>query len=312
MTHRNLIVQPSSTPSATLKTRRQVVAFTAGLGAVGLCAPGTLWAKAPAAKKPMLRKAVKIGMVKAGNTMEEKFALLRRLGFEGVEMDSPSPVDRKEVVAARDKSGIVIHGVVDSIHWKERFSDPDPAVRARGLDGLRTALEDAKLYGATTVLIVPGKVGDPQTENFDQVWQRSQAEIRKMLPLAKKLNVKIAIEVVWNDFLTSPEQLVKYVDEFKTPLVGAYFDVSNMLKYKVPAATWIRKLGHRMLKFDFKGYSFEKKWVDIGDGDENWPEVLKALREIGYRGWATSEVKGGGEAELKDVAQRMDRVLELG
>lgn len=84
-----------------------------------------------------------------------------------------------------------------------------------------------------------------------------------------------------------------------------------MLKYRRPAAEWIRLLGKRMLKFDFKGYSHEKQWVAIGEGDEDWPEVLKALDEIGYDGWATSEVSGGGEKELRDIAQRMNRVLGL-
>src|SRR5204863_7383623 len=95
----------------------------------------------------------------------------------------------------------------------------------------------------------------------DQRWSRSREEIRKVLPLAEQNGVKIAIEVVWNDFITKPEQLVKYVDEFNSPQVGAYFDVSNMVKYGVPPAAWIRALGPRMLKFDFKGYSKSKKWV---------------------------------------------------
>jgi L-ribulose-5-phosphate 3-epimerase len=205
------------------------------------------------------------------------------------------------------------------VHWKERLSDPDPAVRAKGLAALNTAIADAKFYGADTVLLVPGKVTSSQSssrpeaggETFEQVWQRSQDEIRKAIPAAQQAGVKIAIEVVWNDFLTKPEQLVKYVDEFKTPTVGAYFDVSNMIKYGVPPADWIRALGPRMLKFDFKGYSKDKGWVSIGDGDENWPEVLKALAEVGYNGWATSEVAGGGEKELREVAERMNRVLGL-
>lgn len=258
-----------------------------------------------------LKKAVKFGMIQTDGSIEDKFALIKELGFDGVELDSPSDIDRDEAVAARDKTGIVIHGVVDSIHWNIRLSDPDPAVRFKGREGLKIALLDCQHYGGTTALLVPGKVSDPKNENFEQVWERSQAEVRNVLPLAEKLDVKIAIEVVWNDFLTTPEQLVKYVDEFNSPFVGAYFDCSNMLKYGVPAADWIRALGKRMLKFDFKGYSHDKQWVAIGEGDENWPEVLKALDEIGYEGWATAEVGGGGRDVLRDVAERMDRVLAL-
>ncbi len=263
-------------------------------------------------KKPRLKKAVKYGMIVVpGASIEDKFNLIKSLGFQGVEIDSPSGIDLAEAVRARDKTGIAIHGVIDSVHWNTRLSDPDPAVRAKGVAALETAIRDAKTVGADTVLLVPGKVTNPQTENFDQCWSRSQEEIRKVIPQASQAGVKIAIEVVWNDFLTTPQQLVEYVDQFKSPTVGAYFDVSNMLKYGVPPATWIRMLGPRMLKFDFKGYSHANKWVPIGEGDENWPEVLKALDEIGYHGWATAEVKGGGERELRDIAERMNRVLAL-
>jgi hexulose-6-phosphate isomerase len=262
--------------------------------------------------EPKLKKAVKFGMIKVpGASIEEKFNLIKSLGFAGVELDSPSDVDREEAASAQAKTGIKIHGVIDSVHWQQRLSDPDAAVRARGVAALRTAIDDAKFYGADTVLLVPGKVTNPDTENFEQCYARSQAEIRRVIPQAGDAGVKIAIEVVWNDFLTTPEQLVRYVDDFQTPTVGAYFDCSNMLKYRVPAATWIRALGKRMLKFDFKGYSHARKWVPIGEGDEDWPEIRKALDEIGYRGWATAEVAGGGEQELRDIAGRMNQVLGL-
>ncbi len=265
-----------------------------------------------------VKLAVKYDMIKGPGSVEDKFALIKRIGFDGLEMNSPDKVDRDEVVRARDKTGVVIHGVVDSIHWQKRLSDPDPAVRAEGLEGLTTAIKDCHRYGGSTVLLVPGKVSNKETENYEQVWERSTAETKKVIPLADELGVKIAIEVVWNDFITKPEQLVEYVDQFKTPTVGAYFDCSNMLRYGVPAAEWIRKLGKRMLKFDFKGFNYDnytsKKgsaWVKIGEGTENWPEVLKALDEVGYHEWATSEVSGGGEKELSEILTRMRRVLTL-
>lgn len=292
------------------RSRREFLAAAIVTPIAAALTAQTLAADAPAAG-PRFKKAVKFGMIEAGGSIAEKFELIKSLGFQGVEIDSPSGIDRKEAVAAQESTGIKIHGVIDSIHWKERLSDPDPAVRARGLEGLKTAIDDAKTYGASTVLLVPGAVRDPQNENFEQCWERSTAEVKKAIPWAEQAGTKIAIEVVWNDFITKPEQLVKYVDQFNSPTVGAYFDISNMIKYGVPPADWIRALGKRMLKFDFKGYSHEKKWVAIGDGDENWPEVLKALDEIGYRGWATSEVKGGDEKHLKEIAERMDRVLGL-
>jgi L-ribulose-5-phosphate 3-epimerase len=297
--------------ASTNRTRREFLQTT--LAATLACgALESTRVVAAETKGRSLKKAVKYSMIKVnGASIEDKFNLIKSLGFQGVEFDSPSDINREEAARAQDKTGIKIHGVIDSVHWRIRLSDPDAAVRAQGVEALRTAIDDAKFYGADTVLLVPGKVSNPDTENYEQCYARSQEEIRKVIPQASDAGVKIAIEVVWNDFITKPEQLIAYVDDFKTPTVGAYFDVSNMVKYRVPPATWIRMLGKRMLKFDFKGYSHKDKWVPIGKGDEDWPEVLKALDEVGYHGWATSEVSGGGEKELREIAEQMNQVLGL-
>src|SRR5262249_18317835 len=116
----------------------------------GLAAASVLAGGVPllADEKPRLKKAVKYTMIKIKGPIEEKFELIKSLGFQGVEVDSPSDVNREEAVKARDKTGVAIHGVIDSVHWRDMLSHPDEKVRARGLAALKTALEDAKFYGA--------------------------------------------------------------------------------------------------------------------------------------------------------------------
>jgi hexulose-6-phosphate isomerase len=321
----NLIPEPRTmTPRP---NRRSFLRATGTLAAAAaIASTSTSSSLVRAADEPKapgkFRKAVKYGMIAEGKTVREKFDLIKSIGFEGVEVDAPGGVDKQEALDASKASDIQIHGVIDAIHWKSRLSDPDPAVREKGVQALIAALDEAKFYGASTVLLVPGKVTDPKNENFEQAWARSSEELKKAVPKARELGVHIAVEIVWNDFLTTPELMVKYIDQFNDPIVGCYLDPSNVLRYGkdtgVRGADWVRALGKRLLKFDFKGYSHAKSWVPIGEGDEHWPDVLKALDEVGYkdpadggRGWATAEVKGGGREHLMDVAARMDRVLGM-
>ena len=286
-------------------------------GALALGAAPLAFADGPAS--PRLKKAVKLGMVAGDAPLLEKFKLLKKLGFEGVEIDYPSGIDVAEAGAAQQATGVKIHGVIVSTHWAKPLSDPDAAVRAVTAKSVRDSLAVAGKLGATTVLVVPGVVTKGVT--YDECWERSTAEIKALVPAALEANAKIAIEVVWNNFLTKPEQLVKYVDQFDPKAVGAYFDCSNMLRYGVPSQDWIRALGNRMLKFDFKAYSNEKAKAGnnlgagfdakIGEGSEDWPAILRACAEVGYADFATAEVGSGGEEFLRDVAERMDRVLGL-
>ena len=262
-----------------------------------------------------LKKAVKFDMIETEGSVKDKFALLKELGFDGVEMSSPNDLSRDEVREARSATGLPIHGVVDSAHWQKTLSDPDAAVRAEGVEALRTALRDAQAYGASTVLLVPAVVN--KSVSYDDAYRRSQVEIRKVLPEAKELGVRIALENVWNHFLLSPLEFARYIDEFESEWIGAYFDIGNIVNYGWPEQ-WIGVLGPRILKLDVKEFSRKKRdeeglWsgfdVQLGEGDVDWPAVMKALENIDYSGWATAEIPGGDKSRLRDIAHRMDKIL---
>ena len=296
-------------------TRRQFMKTTTGVTAAAFAFGASAGKQEIRPMRRSIKKAVKLGMVAGEMSLLEKFRLLKELGFDGVELDSPNNLDPDEVLAARDATALPIHGVVDSVHWRQTLSDPDPAVREEGVAGLKTALRDCKLYGGSTVLLVPAVVN--KNVSYDDAYTRSQAEIRKVLPLAAELEVKIALENVWNSFLLSPLEAARYVDEFDSPMIGWYFDVGNVVNYGWPEQ-WVRILNKRILKLDIKEFSRGKRdreglWKGFGvkllEGDCDWPAVMAALDEVGYRGWATAEVAGGDATRLRDIAERMDRIF---
>src|SRR5216117_1234398 len=259
---------------------------------------------------PAIKKGLVFDMVPADLSYADRFKLVRDAGFEVVqaltEPDERKAAEMKEAAAAVN---IRIDSVMNVDHWQYPLSSSDSAVVEKSLSGMRTSLRNAKLWGSDTVLLVPAVV-NPQT-SYRDAWTRSQAQIRKLIPLAAELQVVIAIEEVWNKFLLSPLEMVKYIDELKSPWIKAWFDVGNVVLYGYPQ-DWIRTLGKRIVELhlkDFKRLEDGYKWVNLGDGDIDWPEVRKALAEIGYSGAATTELEGGDEAYLRDVSKRVDRLV---
>jgi L-ribulose-5-phosphate 3-epimerase len=261
-----------------------------------------------------IRKGIMWGCNGVGNTVMEKFQSAKEAGFDGIEV--MSHLDRNEVLRARDTIGQPVPSVCGAMHWKFLLSDPDPKVRESGVEALKVSVEDASTYGADTVLLVPGRV----TENvsYDECWKRSVEEISKVIPMAEKLNVKIAVENVWNNFLLSPMEAARYVDQFQSPSAAFYFDCGNVITYGWPEQ-WIRILGKRIAKVHIKEYSrkiADKEGRSAGfnvkllEGDNNWPAIMKAFDEIGYTGWTTIEQPGGDTPEgLKDLCDRLVKIL---
>ena len=301
--------------SRTMLNRRSLLCSAAAAALISATPGSSLAMTSP--RRRTYKKAVKIGMVNVDGSLLDKFKLLKELGFDGVELDSPSGLDLDEVLAAKAETGLEVPGVVDSVHWAKPFSHPDAAVRAEGLAALETALRDCKKVGGDSVLVVPALVGEGV--GYDDAYTRSQAEIRKLVPLAEELGVRIAFENVWNNFLLSPLEAARYVDEFESDHVGWHFDIGNLVAYGWPDQ-WIKILGKRIFKLDLKDYSRKKlndegRWagfgVQIGEGDAGWPQVMKALDEIGYTGWGCAEVSGGDRERLAQIAANIDRVYAM-
>jgi L-ribulose-5-phosphate 3-epimerase len=283
-------------------------AAAAPLGATWVQSAGV--ARTAAAGQP--KKCVLVSMLPKGS-YAERFTIAREAGFVGTELHTtPNPGEAEEARAAAEKTGLVIHSVMNADHWRFPLSSADPEVVKKSVAGMETSLRNANLWGAGAVLLVPAVV-NPET-SYAQAWSRSQQVIReRILPLATELKIIVAIEEVWNKFLLSPLEMARYVDEFDSPWVKAYFDVGNVVFYGYPQ-DWIRVLGARIVRVHLKDFKLDRnkgtfEWKNLGEGDIDWPAVRQALNEINYDNYMTTEISGGDATYLKDVSTRIDRFL---
>jgi len=288
--------------------RRAFLEATAVLSTVA-----ALQTKMSAAAGGSPKLAILISMLPKEMSYADRFRLALEAGFAGIEMRTITDANEaEEIRKASETSGLKIHSVMNMSHWDNPLSSGDPEVVKKSVAGMETSLRNAKLWGADAVLLVPAVV-NPKTMYRD-AYSRSQRVIREqLLPLAQELKVVIAVEEVWNRFLLSPVEFAKYIDDFRSPWVRAYFDVGNVVFYGYPQ-DWIRTLGNRIVKMHLKDFKLDRQegrfyWKNIGEGDIDWPEVRKALGEIGYEGFMTTEINGGDAAYLKDVVARLNRFL---
>ena len=279
-------------------------------GAAALTAAACAGDSSNASTGASITRSMLISMLPQEMSYEDSFQMCVDIGFPAMEVRTVDDrAEAEKIHAAAQSAGLRIHSVMNQAHWKFPLSSPDPAEVDASVAGMEASLEQAKLYGADTVLLVPAVVRDDTT--YEQAWERSQTVIReRILPVAEKQEVVVAVEEVWNKFLLTARDFCQYIDEFKHPLVRAYFDVGNVVHYAVPQH-WIRQIGDRLAKLHLKDYTRSDGFVNLGEGVVNWPEIRKALDEVGYRGEATVELEGGDRAYLDDVGQRVDRLLNL-
>lgn len=279
-------------------SRRNFVKTAAIAGAVALSGPASVAVAGEFTGR--IKKAVKYGMIQGDLSVLERLQMLKDLGYDGVEPTFHEKVDPQELKDAAQETGVEVHGCV-----------------LGSVENIPGAIDRAVFYGASSVLLVAGRVNEDKS--YAANYEETQKIIRAAIPYAEDQQILLLVENVWNNFLLSPLEMARYIDELESDWVKVYFDVGNVVRFGWPEH-WIPVLGHRIHKLDIKEYSRDKQrneglWkgfdVKIGEGSVDWAAVRRELRAIDYSGWATAEVAGGPRDRLTDIARRMDQVLDL-
>jgi len=256
-----------------------------------------------------MKKGINIWSFPPGTDLDASMAIASDAGYEGIEVavggqglvrPDSKKAELKQVVKMADAHGLEIASVAGGLYWEFSLTSDSARTRKKALSIARNHIRVAADLGADAVLIIPGCVNatflpDSPVVAYDVVWRRAVAAIQSLVPVAEKYKVHIGLEVVWNKFLLSPIEMNCFLDEIGSPWAGLYMDVGNVIPFGYPEQ-WIRICGERLKRVHFKDFKMGAGNVDmIGfcdllEGSVNWPEVMKALREVGYDGYVTAEM----------------------
>lgn len=290
---------------------------------------------APAGKKYPFQKSINLWAFPYPQQMslEECLKLAKAAGFDGIELnyDLDSELSPKsgtaEFTAIRkmaEKIGIAISGVCSFLFWPYPLTAHDPVRRARGIELAGKIAQAAHDLGTENVLVVPGAVHIPWRTDYDPVPNdvceaRAKEAVRQLIPQAEKLKVHLNMEnIFFNGFLMTPMEMNAFVDSFASEYVHVHFDTGNIMEYQFPEH-WIPILGQRIRNVHLKEYT--KKGTDhsleafrpLLDGTTNWPAVLEAFDQTGYRGYLTFEYfhpyQHWPEALVYQTGDSLDRML---
>lgn len=325
-------------------SRRELLAYASVFGPAFLAAQGLIEA-APSgqadseARGPRRRYAMKksINMwafpYPDKMSLKECFELARDAGFDAIEVNyalsgeiSPEASERdlRHVGQLARGCGLEISGVCSFLYWPYSLTSNDPERRRRGMELAASMIRAARALGTENLLVIAGSVYIPWVPEetpvpYDVCEQRAREAMNRLIPLAAEHKVYLNVENIFaNGYLLSPDDMIRFVDSFGSPWVRVHFDTGNIMQFQFPE-DWIRKLGKRIKNVHFKEYNKNVQEFNLDafrlllDGSTNWPAVMAALDEVGYRGYLTFEYfhpfQHWPEALIYQASDALDRML---
>ncbi len=249
---------------------------------------------------------MKIGMnllLWTGSVTEELFPLFAKLkeaGFDGVELPvfGGTANDYKTIRSELDKQGLKCT-TVTILNKDTNAISPDPVVRARAVEWLKTVVEINHVLGSETV-VGPYHSAIGEFSGFgptEDEKKRAADVLRTVAEFAKQANLMMGIEYL-NRFecylLNTAAQAVELVRMVDHPNFRSMYDTFHAhIEEKDQAAT-IRTLAPVLAHVHIS----ENDRGTPGTGQVNWDAVFKTLKEVGYDGWLTIEAFGRALPDL--------------
>lgn len=248
-----------------------------------------------------MKKSLNAWTVAEETGFEQMFKELKEAGFDGIELNvdkeghsahsltlSTTAEELADIKKLSEKYDLPVISISTSLWGGKMGTDPEFSEKL-----LKQQLFCAKAFEATGILVVPGGAypGIPLLEDRKACIDF----LKSQLELIHSYGIYVGVENVWNGFFSSPLDMASFIDEVGDPLVGAYYDVGNVIAFSW-SERWIEVLGNRIHNIHVKDFKRNRgihsggEWKDVPYGDVNWKAVIPALRAAGFDGYLTGEV----------------------
>jgi L-ribulose-5-phosphate 3-epimerase len=191
------------------------------------------------------------------------------LGTEANDMALRQPEWQQRFLARAHATGVDIGslaiGELNRVPYK---SDP------RTPEWVSGSIDAATALGVNVVLLAFFGDGDLRGDpaGIDTV----VARLKEVAPKAERAGVQLGLET----WLSGPEHL-DIIQRVGSPAIKVYYDLGNSHLRGYDIYREIRDLGtEHICEFHAKDYEFI-----FGEGKVDFPEVRRAMDDIGYRGW---------------------------
>jgi len=275
-----------------------------------------------------MKKSIGDNMIPKGWSFEKGLELIKRAGFDGVELwlgETPwfqmktTDLEVSQLERKVESAGLVVSNVSNSLDPEYPLSARDPKIREQGVRVIERQIETATLVNTDAILIVAAYVTDEVP--YNEVYQRYLEGLKLLAEKAAKAKVRIGCENCNSEqrFLISPREFSQFLNEVNSPYVGIHLDVGNIHDTGF-AEQWIEIHGPRITRIHVKDVmkrrgrcGHESVYTNLFLGDNNWPAIRAALTKVGYDGWLIAEMEAryryAPDQQFYDTSAAMDRFI---
>jgi sugar phosphate isomerase/epimerase len=250
-----------------------------------------------------------------GETLEEKFAFVQSVGFDGIELSGRGDGifgGRVEELHRARAAGVVMPTAV--VHMDHFIGDFDADRRRDAIDQLKILLTTIGEAGGQGVVSPHAyalftKKLPPYTPPRSDEESRSQLvdALREVGEHAVSVGTTVYLEPLnrYEDFVINTlADASSVIDEVGSPGVAVIADTFHMSVEEGDIGAAIRAAGSRIQHVQLG----DSNRLEPGAGHYDWPETLAALEDIGYDGWLAMEC--GLSAPVEEVLPRVAKLLK--